>query len=139
MKQALTLITLAVEDLPRALAFYRDGLGWTPSFTADNIAFFQMNGFAFSLFKQDEMAKELGRDIAVRRGGIALAHNVESPEAVDALLSEIRKLKGGAILSEPVKREWGGYSGYFEDPDGHAWEVAWNPYWTLSPEGFVTI
>jgi len=139
MKQTLALVTLAVDDLSRSLAFYRDGLGWEPSFMSDNIAFFQMNGFAFSLYHREEMAKEVGGDIAMGGKSTALAHNVPSKEDVDAVLDEVRALDPGAVISNPVERVWGGYSGYFEDPDGHVWEVAWNPHWTLSPEGFVTI
>jgi len=139
MKQRLSLVTLAVEDLSRSLAFYRDGLGWTPHFSTDDVAFFQMNGFVFGLFRQEEMAKDFGGEIAMGGKSVALASNVSSKDEVDAVLDQIRKIDGGTVVLEPVDRVWGGYSGYFEDPDGHLWEVGWNPHWTISPEGFVTM
>lgn len=139
MKQTLSLITLAVEDVARSLAFYRDGLGWTPKLAMDDIAFFQMNGFVFSIFKKDGLAKDFGGKIIMGGKSISLSHNVPRKEEVDAAINKIRKLKGAAIVCEPVDRVWGGYSGYFEDPDGHVWEVGWNPHWTFSPDGFVTI
>lgn len=139
MKQTLALVTLAVEDLSRSLAFYRDGLGWTPAFATDGVAFFQMNGMVFGLFPKEELEKDFGGKVAMGGRSIALAHNVASKEAVDAALDEVRKLDGGTVVRDPVDRFWGGYSGYFEDPDGHLWEVGWNPHWTLSPEGFVTM
>lgn len=139
MKQTIALITLAVDDVDRALAFYRDGLKWTPAFTAPGIAFFQMNGVVFGLFEKEAMAEESGGRIDLDARSIALAHNVASREEVDAVLAEIDALDGGKVIQGPVERDWGGYSGYFEDPDGHVWEVAWNPHWTISPEGFVQI
>ena len=139
MNQTIALITLAVEDLPRALVFYRDGLGWTPKFETEHIAFFQMNGFVFSLFRKAEFAKEAGGNIQLGGTSIALAHNVPGKDDVDAVLNEVRGIKGATILSEPVDHDWGGYSGYFRDPDGHVWEVAWNPHWTIAPDGSVTV
>lgn len=139
MNQTIAMITLAVDDLSRALAFYRDGLGWTPAFETNEIVFFQMNGFVFSLFRKDEFEKEVGSDMTSDGKSIGLAHNVASKEDVDAVIGTIRTQPGGRIVREPIDRVWGGYSGYFEDPDGHIWEVAWNPHWTYSPEGFVTV
>lgn len=139
MKQTIALITLAVENIDRALAFYRDGLKWKPAFTADAIAFFQMNGVVFSLFEKDGLAKDFGGKIDMSARSIALAHNVASRDEVDAVLAEIDALDGGRVVHKPVERDWGGYSGYFEDPDGHVWEVAWNPHWRISPEGLVSI
>ena len=139
MKQSIALVTLAVDDVGRALTFYRDGLGWAPAFEADGIAFFQMNGFAFSLYRRADFEAETGRAAAPGASGIALAHNVASREDVDAVLDHVGTLPGAAVTGAPVERPWGGYSGYFSDPDGHHWEVAWNPHWTYSPEGHVTI
>ena len=138
MDQTISLITLAVEDVSRALAFYRDGLGWTPKLETDEIAFFQMNGFVFGLYRKDLFAKEAAGRLNPGGRSIALAHNVARKDDVDSVLDEIRRLDGATILSEPVEHDWGGYSGYFEDPDGHAWEVAWNPHWTISPDGIVS-
>lgn len=139
MKQRLSLVTLAVDDLSRSLAFYRDGLGWTPHFAADDVAFFQMNAMVFALFRKEELAKDFGGAVAMGGKSIALAHNVADKAEVDTVLDEVRTLDGGTVVFEPADRFWGGYSGYFEDPDGHLWEVAWNPHWTLSPEGSVTM
>jgi catechol 2,3-dioxygenase-like lactoylglutathione lyase family enzyme len=139
MKQTIALITLAVDDLPRALAFYRDGLGWTPKAEMDEIAFFQMNGFAFSLYKKEAMAEEAGGPVALGSRAVALAHNVAGRDEVDAVFAVVAEIDGGRIIAPPTERPWGGYSGYFEDPDGHLWEVAWNPHWTLSPDGTTTI
>jgi len=139
MNQTIAMITLAVDDLPRALAFYRDGLGWTPAFETDDIVFFQMNGVVFSLFRKEAFENEVGSGITMGGKSIGLAHNVASKGDVDAVFDNIRTLPGGRIVHDPTDRFWGGYSGYFEDPDGHIWEVAWNPHWTYSPEGYVTV
>lgn len=139
MNQTIALVTLAVGDLPRALAFYRDGLGWTPAVETEDIAFFQMNGLAFGLYRKEELEKEVGGPIAMGGRSVALSHNVASRDAVDAVLAAVRKLGGGVVVRDAIDHAWGGYSGYFEDADGHVWEVAWNPHWTYSPEGFVTL
>ncbi len=139
MKQTLSLITLAVEDMQRSLAFYRDGLGWTPNFATDGVAFFQMNGVVFSLFLKSSLEEDFGGKIETGGKSIALAHNVASREEVDSTLKQIGTIDAKAVIFSPVERVWGGYSGYFEDPDGHLWEIGWNPHWTLSPEGFVTM
>ena len=139
MKQTISLITLAVEELSRSLAFYQNGLGWTPAFSTDEIAFFQMNGFVFSLFKKSGLAEDFGGQIEMGGKSIALAHNVGSKDQVDVLLSKIGSVPGAKVIRDPVERSWGGYSGYFEDPDGYIWEVGWNPHWTLSKDGLVSM
>ena len=139
MKQALSLITLAIEDLSRSLVFYRDGLGWKPAFTTDEIAFFQLNGFVFSLFTKSGLAEDFGGEIKMGGKSIALAHNVKTRDDVDDILNEIGTIDGSTIVGSPVERSWGGYSGYFEDPDGHIWEVGWNPHWVISDDGHVSM
>lgn len=139
MKQTLTIVGLATQDLKRSLAFYKDGLGWTPNFETDAIAFFQMNGLVFSVIEKKMLEEDFEGQIQMGGKSVSLAHNVGSREEVDAVLAEIAALDGGKVLQGPVERVWGGYSGYFEDPDGHLWEVAWNPQLTLSPEGFATM
>ncbi|SFM11761.1 VOC family protein [Pelosinus propionicus] len=128
MRQKLNLITLGVKDLAVSLAFYRDGLGWKPSNASQNdIVFFDLGGVGLALFPR----KLLAEDVTVNAegtgfSGITLAHNAKSVEEVDAVLSKAEKA-GATIVKEAQNVFWGGYSGYFSDPDGHLWEVAWNP------------
>ena len=138
MKQTLSLVTLAVADMDRACRFYCDGLGWEPALRMDDVTFFQMNGMVFGLYLQPVFEEELGRKMAPASSGIALAHNVASKDEVDAVMALAQK-SGAVVVKSPIEREWGGYSGYFTDPDGHAWEVAWNPFWTISPEGLISV
>lgn len=136
MDQRLSLITLGVSDVEAAAAFYRDGLGWTSGGGQEGvIAFFQLNGFIFGLFGAQALADEAaGGAQGSGFGGIALAYNAPSKEAVDALLAEA--VKAGGTLVKPAEEVfWGGYSGYFADPDGHRWEVAFNPGWEITSDG----
>jgi hypothetical protein len=134
MKQRVSVITLPVEDLRVAKAFYCDGLGWAPVFDNGEVVFFQFNGMVFALWSKT--AFEADTQTSVIPGGhtFALAHNVESREEVDAIMALAQSL-GAAILRKPKALPWGGYSGYFADPDGHVWEIAHNPAWEISPEG----
>ena len=129
MEQRISLITLGVSDLPRARAFY-EALGWRGAQQPDDeIVFFQAGGMVFGLWTA------LGGPGAP---GIELAHNVRSPEEVDALLAAA--VEAGATLVRPAARaDWGGYTGAFADPDGYVWEVAHNPDWTLAPDGSVRL
>ena len=140
MEPRVTLITLGVSDLPRALRFYRDGLGWRPSSASveGDIAFFQAGRLAIALWSRDELAQDarLPRDDGW--GGITLAHNVRSREDVDRIVGEVLAA-GGRLLKSPAEMEWGGYSGYVADPDGHPWEIAWNPHWPLGEDGSVRL
>lgn len=145
MEQRLTLVTLGVRDLARSRAFYEDGLGWTAGpGTQEAVAFYQLaGGLLLGLYGLAALAEDAGLALADLRpagnfGGITLAHNVASPEAVDATLREA--VAAGATLVKPGQKVfWGGYSGYFADPDGHPWEVAWNPFWTLKDDGTVSL
>ena len=132
MDPRLSIVTLAVSDLARAVAFYHDGLGFPlVDEDTDSIAFFDLDGVRLALYPWDELAE----DATVSPGGdgfrgTTLAHNVASKEMVDAVLDEA--IAAGGELVKPAQEVfWGGYSGYFADPDGHLWEVAWNPYWEL--------
>jgi catechol 2,3-dioxygenase-like lactoylglutathione lyase family enzyme len=132
MEARISIITLGVSDLQRSVAFYRDGLGLPTTFKeGEGIAFFQLKGTWLALFPWGELAKDAGLPPErARFGGITLAHNVESKERVDAGLEEA--LAAGAALIRPAQDMfWGGYSGYFADPDGHPWEIAWNPSLTI--------
>lgn len=140
MEPYISLITLGVADLERSLRFYRDGLHWPVSgASGGDIAFFRTGGVALALYPRALLATDA--HIAAGGsgfGGITLAHNVPSKEAVDRVLAEA--VAAGATLLKPAEQaEWGGYSGYFADPDGYPWEVAWNPGFPLSADGRVTL
>jgi catechol 2,3-dioxygenase-like lactoylglutathione lyase family enzyme len=129
MRPKLSLVTLGVRDFERSLRFYRDGLGWQPSSASqDDVAFFPLGGIVLGLYPREKLAE----DAQVSAGGsgfsgIALAHNTKSQEEVDQVLQTVESL-GATIVKKAEKVFWGGYSGYFADPDGHLWEVAWNPF-----------
>lgn len=132
------MITLGVGDLTTAKEFYA-ALGWHQS--ADSppeIAFFQAGGMVFSLWDRALLAEDSAVGDAGGWGGVTLAHNVRSPAEVDAIIEEAREA-GARISREPAGTPWGGYSGAFVDPDGHTWEVAHNPDWTILSDGTVTL
>lgn len=127
MPPRITLITLGVKDLERSLRFYRDGLGFPTTWTPDKgVIFFKMNGTALALYPYEELAKDVAPEFVVPKTkfpGISLAHNVRSQEEVDQILNQA-KAAGGKIEKPGQKTFWGGYSGYFSDPDGYLWEIA---------------
>jgi uncharacterized protein len=134
MKPRVTLITLGVDDLERALRFYRDGLGFKTDgivgreFEHGAVAFFDLQrGLKLALWPRASLAHDAGLEAGSSSPtDVALAHNVSSREEVDAVMSEARAA-GAAIVKPAVDTFYGGYAGYFRDPDGHLWEVAWNP------------
>jgi len=137
MEQRISLITLGVADLGRARAYY-EAIGWTPHPEQDNVVFFQAGGMILALWDRGKLAEDTVVSDGGGWGGITLAHNVHSPERVDEVLAEARA--AGARISRPgAPTFWGGYSGVFLDPDGHAWEVAHNPGWTLTEDGSVRL
>jgi predicted lactoylglutathione lyase len=136
--QRVTLITLGVADLGRARAFY-EGLGWsTNAKPDDDVVFFQAGGMVFALWDRATLAEDSGVSDPGGWGGITLAHNVGSPAEVDEVI-ETARAAGATIPREPGETFWGGYSGAFVDPEGHPWEVAHNPRWTINADGTVTI
>ena len=138
MDQRLSLITLGVSDLGRARAFY-EALGWrTNAGPDDDVVFFQAGCMVVALWSRGRLAEDSGVADPGGWGGITLAYNTRAPEEVDAVIEEARAA-GGAITREPGETFWGGYSGMFCDPDGHPWEVAHNPRWTIDEDGGVTI
>ena len=137
MEQRLSLVTLGVADLARARSFY-ERLGWTAAAGPPEVVFFQAGGMVFALWDRAQLAQDSTTVDSGGWGGVTLAHNVGSPAQVDAVIEEARAA-GAAIGREPAETFWGGYSGVFLDPDGHPWEVAHNPHWTLEPDGAVRL
>ena len=138
MDQRVSLITLGVGDLARSRAFY-ERLGWvTGAGAEDDVVFFQAGGMVVALWDRAALAEDSGVDDPGGWGGITLAHNVSSPEAVERVIGEARAA-GASNVREPAPTSWGGFSGVFVDPDGHPWEVAHNPYWTLADDGSILL
>jgi predicted lactoylglutathione lyase len=134
MDQRVSLITLGVTDLARARSFY-EGMGWhTNAKPDDDVVFFQAGGMIVALWDRAKLAEDSVVENAPGWGGITLAYNTSSPEEVDAVIAQAEK--AGATISRPgAETFWGGYSGVFIDPDGHPWEVAHNPHWTITERG----
>lgn len=136
--QRVTLITLGVADLARAKAFYAR-LGWNEHSGTEGVAFYQMHGVVLGLFGREDLARDQGREGAdLGTGAVTLAQNFATEAEVDAAF-EAAIRAGGTALKQPEKVFWGGYSGYWSDPDGHVWEVAMNPFWPLNDDGSLTL
>lgn len=134
MEQRVSLITLGVTDMARARAFYK-ALGWeTGAAPDDDVAFFQAGGMVVALWSRASLAEDSAIEDNGGWGGVTLAHNVRSPAEVDAVLAEA-EAAGATIGRRGAETFWGGYSGVFIDPDGHPWEVAHNPGWTIEEDG----
>lgn len=138
MEQRVSVITLGVADLARARRFY-EALGWrSQSEPESDVVFFQAGGMVFALWGRQQLAEDSGVTDGGGWGGVTLAHNVGSPAEVDRILAEAEA--AGATIARPGGQTfWGGYSGVFVDPDGHPWEVAHNPFWTLEDDGSVRL
>jgi uncharacterized protein len=137
MEQRISLITLGVADLRRAMDFYT-ALGWDGRTPDGDVAFFQTGGIVFGLWGRDKLAADSEVEDTGGWGGVTLAHNVRSPAEVDAVLAEA-EAAGGTVLRGGAETFWGGYSGVFADPDGHPWEVAHNPHWGFREDGSVQL
>lgn len=138
MKAKISLVTLGVADLGRALRFY-EALGWSRGNRDDAVVFFQLPGSILALWSRAALAEDAGvPDTGGGFAGIVLAYNTRSRAEVDAMLAEA-SAAGGTVTKQATEVFWGGYSGYFCDPDGHLWEVAWNPGWTVSADGTVSL
>jgi hypothetical protein len=134
MEQRVSLITLGVTDLARARAFY-EALGWkTGAAPGDDVVFFQTGGMIVALWSRASLAEDSCMEDNGGWGGVTLAHNVRSPAEVDAVIAEA-EAAGATIGRRGAETFWGGYSGMFIDPDGHPWEVAHNPGWTIADDG----
>ncbi|MGH7561736.1 MAG: VOC family protein [Gemmatimonadales bacterium] len=138
MKPRISLLTLAVDDLERALQFYRDGLGLATKgivgteFEHGIVAFFQLqSGLQLAVWPRASMAADTG--LTLSPGGppqFTIGHNVNSRDEVDAVMDQAQRA-GASMLKPAGQTFWGGYAGYFRDPDGHVWEIAWNPKLTV--------
>jgi len=139
MEPRLSLVTLGVVDVPRARRFY-EALGWRASpASQDGVAFFQGNGLALSLYGRAELAADAGvGDARPGFAGVALAYNARSEAEADAVHAHALSC-GATNVKTPRKVVWGGYSGYFADPDGHLWEVAYNPFFPLDAHGNLSL
>jgi uncharacterized protein len=136
--QRITLITLGVDDLNRSRAFY-EALGWIVTQAQEGVIFFQINGAVLGLFGRSDLAADQGRpDATLGTGAMTLAQNFSTEAEVDVAFDLALK-SGAKSLKAPEKVFWGGYSGYFADPDGHVWEVAMNPFWPLGKDGSLTL
>jgi len=139
MEQRVSLITLGVADLKRSRSFY-EGLGWRRVMSqAEGVVFFQTGGMALALYPREDLAKDA--NVAAERGGfcgMALAYNARTREEVDAVLVEAVGV-GGRLIKPAQEAFWGGYSGYFADPDEFLWEVAWNPSFQIAEDGSIRL
>ena len=133
MEQRLSLVTLGVEDLERARRFYTD-VGWERGNDDADVAFFQCGGLVVALWDRGSLAEDSAVEDRGGWGGVTLALNVRSPDEVDEVLAQAAAA-GAVIGRQGAETSWGGYSGVFLDPDGHPWEVAHNPFWTVTDDG----
>jgi catechol 2,3-dioxygenase-like lactoylglutathione lyase family enzyme len=139
MEQRLSLVTLGVADLARSARFYEDGLGWRRGTDDEGVVFFQMPGMVLSLYPRAALAEDVGvAELAPAPAAMTLAYNARSRDEVDKVMA--KAVASGAALVKAAKDAfWGGYSGYFADPDEHLWEVAFNPFWEIDEQGGVKL
>ena len=137
MQQQVSVITLGVENLTDARRFYEVGFGWKPVFENQEIIFFQMNGFVLGLWVRASLAADAASDMMPNSGAFAIAHNVPNKNDVKAAMDRLVEA-GGRITREADTPPQGGFRGYVADPDGHSWEIAWNPAWPIDENGLVT-
>jgi len=142
MEPRISIITLGVADLDRAVRFYRDGLGFATSYKAgQGIAFFQTVGTRLALYARAALAEDIAPGTEPGKpgfGGITLAHNARTKAEVGEVLA-LAERAGAKIVKPAQDTFWGGYGGYFSDPDGHTWEVAWGPMFTFDATGALVI
>ncbi len=142
MEQRLSVITLGVRDLGVARAFYTDTLGWTPFYDKNAVVFFDLGGFVLGLYGHEGLAEYMGLPVgkapAEPYHGFSLAYNARTREEVDEIFRRLTE-RGVRILKAPEDAFWGGYCGHFADADGHAWEVTYNPQWTVTPDGRLRV
>jgi len=137
MQQQASVVTLGIRDLGRSRRFYVDGFGWRPAFENPEIIFYQMNGFVLGTWLRAALETDMQRSSLSGPGAFALAHNVMRQDDVQPVIERLVQA-GGRLLRAADAPPHGGFRGYVADPDDHAWEIAWNPVWPISPEGYVT-
>ncbi|MCC6912410.1 MAG: VOC family protein [Rhodospirillaceae bacterium] len=137
MQHRVSVITLGVTDLARSKRFYVKGFGWKPVLDTDEIVFYQMNGFVLGTWLKAKLEEDMKQQASPAPGAYTLAHNVTDPLQVTRILTQLAE-QGGTLLRAADQPPHGGLRGYIADPDGHTWEIAWNPAWPISPEGYVT-
>ena len=142
MEARISIITLGVKDLARSYRFYHDGLGFpTQGKLGDGILFFQTAGTRLALYPLEKLAEDVSPQLSSERSefpGITLSHNTRTKAEVDAVLQQAEEA-GGTIVKPAQAVFWGGYSGYFTDPDGYFWEVAWAESWEFNPDGSLVV
>lgn len=137
MQQQVSVITVGISDLIRSRRFYTEGFAWTPVFENEEIVFFQMNGFVLGTWQTEALERDMNRGNLLRPGAFSLAHNVPAKDDVEPLMERLVKA-GGRMLRPADAPRHGGFRGYVADPDDNAWEIAWNPAWTIDDRGHVT-
>ena len=137
MQQQISVVTLGIADLARSRRFYTEGFGWVPVFENDEVVFYQMNGLMLGTWLRGELEADMRRPGPGHPGAFALAHNVPTQAQVPIVLERLAA-SGGTLLREADAPPHGGFRGYVADPDGHAWEIAWNPAWAIDESGRVT-
>lgn len=141
MTAPISIVTIGVEDVARSRRFYEEGMGWpVASDSGDEIVFFNLPGAILAIYSYEDLAEETGLPMTrgLGFGGITLAQNFKSKEEVDQVMETARSA-GALILTPPVDRHWGGYSGYFADPDGYPWEIAWGPDFEFNEDGTLRL
>ena len=136
MQQQIAVITLGIAEIARSRRFYREGFGWVPVFENAEIVFYQMNGLVLGTWLRSALEADMNASGLDRPGAFALAHNVASAAAVEQVMQAL-EAAGGQVLRPADAPPHGGFRGYVADPDGHAWEIAWNPAWPIDAEGRV--
>jgi catechol 2,3-dioxygenase-like lactoylglutathione lyase family enzyme len=136
MQQQISVITLGIVDVEASKRFYVDGFGWTPVFENEEVVFYQMNGLMLGTWLKRSLETDIGRP-APGNSAFTIAHNVAGEAEVRDLIDRLA-VYGGEVLRAADAPPHGGFRGYVADPDGHAWEIAFNPAWPISPEGYVT-
>lgn len=136
-QQSISVITLGIAAIAPSKRFYGDGFGWTPVFENEEIVFYQMNGLMLGTWLNDKLAEDRNAPSPAPSGGFSVAHNVATADAVDTLIDHL-VAAGGTLLRAADNPPHGGRRGYVADPDGHAWEIAWNPVWPMDEDGHVT-
>jgi catechol 2,3-dioxygenase-like lactoylglutathione lyase family enzyme len=138
MDKRISVVTLGCRDVPATRRFY-EAMGWSdPVAIEDHTVFWQAGGMVLALYTRERLAADSGLEDSGGWGGVTIAYNVGSPEEVDAVFAAVEPA-GGRIAAPPEKVSWGGYTGVFCDPEGHAWEVAHNPGWTLREDGTISL